>query len=192
MKSAAPRSTPAGAVLLLLSVMLLSACGSRAHYYRLSAEAPARHGRTSVSVGVGPVTLPGYVDRRELVYASRPNEFAIPPDALWASPLRENMTRVLTEDLRRLLGSREVVSYPWSGRRAPAQQVVLDVRRFHALSGKYAVLDVGWRITNASGGVRSRHSASLREPIDGDGYAPVVAAQSRLLARCAERIAASL
>jgi uncharacterized lipoprotein YmbA len=69
---------------------------------------------------------------------------------------------------------------------------VVDVRQFHAVSGVDAVLDLTWQIVNSRNGVAgSRQSLSLREPIQGDGYNAVVAAESRLLARAAEVMAAS-
>jgi len=71
--------------------------------------------------------------------------------------------------------------------------VALDIRQFHGISGQEAILDLTWRIQGgASAETISRHSGSFREPIIGDGYAPLVAAESRLLGQCAAAIAKSL
>lgn len=165
-------------------VCLLGGCGTKERYYRLNAEAPGRRGSGAVSLGVGPVHLPSYLDRPELVYASGLNEYQIPTDALWAAPLSENISHVLATDLSRLLGAQGVVGYPWPRGRKPGRQIAVDVRQFHAISGKDAVLDCSWRIGNGS-----RHTTQLHERIEGDGYGPVVAAQSRLLLRLAEQMA---
>ncbi|MGA9345128.1 MAG: ABC-type transport auxiliary lipoprotein family protein, partial [Nocardioidaceae bacterium] len=75
----------------------------------------------------------------------------------------------------------------------PRYRVALDLRQFHGISGQEAILELSWRIQDGSSGTTlSRHSASFREPIVGDGYDPLVAAESRLLGQAAAAIAASL
>lgn len=181
-----------GATALLVS-LLLAGCGSKAEFYRLSAEpSAAATGQSAISLGVGPVSLPGYIDRSELVFQSGPNEFQIPPNVSWAGSLSDNIAAVLARDLQAQLGAGEVLSYPWPAGRAPRRRVALDVRQFHGISGSEAILDTAWRIEDAGGNSVSHGSAVFREPIKGDGYAAVVAAESRLLAQCATAIAASL
>ena len=178
---------------LTIMALLFAGCGSSENFYRLSAEAPASSGsRSAISLGVGPVTLPSYIDRGELVYQSGPNEFQIPPNERWAGGLRDNVTQVLAADLERLLGAGEVLVYPWPPGRIPHYSVAVNVRQFHAVSGVDALLDLTWQIVNSRNEVASaRQSLSLREPIQGDGYSAVVAAESRLLARAAEEMAKS-
>ena len=169
--------------------LLATGCGSKAEFYRLSAEAPAAAtGRSEISLGVGPISLPGYIDRSELVFQSGPNEFQIPPNVSWAGSLQDNIAAVLARDLQTQLGAREVLSYPWPAGRAPRRRVVLDVRQFHGISGSDAILEASWRIEGSS----AHGGGIFREPINGDGYAAVVAAESRLLAQCAAAIAHSL
>lgn len=172
---------------------LLTACGGGgASYYRLDATAPATSGGGSgLSVAVGPVSLPGYIDRSEIVFASGTNEFQIPADALWIGSLRDNISRAVAADLGRLLGSGNVRSGS-EPRFNPRYRVALDIRRFHGISGQGAILDLSWSIQGGSGEILSRHSAVFREQIVGDGYGPLVTAQSRLLEQCATAIAASL
>lgn len=173
--------------------LLLSACGSQQEFYRLSAETTATaHGGASVSLGVGPIALPGYIDRSELVFQNGPNEFQIPTNASWTGSLQENIAAVLARDLQGELGAAEVLTYPWPGGRAPRRRVMLEVRQFHGISGRDAILDAAWRIEGSSGDTTARGSGAFREPIHGDGYAAVVAAESRLLAQCAAAIAHDL
>ena len=149
-------------------------------------------GTSALSLGVGPVTLPSYIDRAELVYQSGPNEFQVPPNERWTGSLRDNISQVLATDLARKLGAREVLAYPWPAGRSPHYQIAIDISQFHAISGNDAVLDLSWQIINSTTTEASvRRSASLSEPVHGDGYSAVVAAQSRLLERCAEEMARS-
>ncbi len=174
--------------------LLLASCGgSKQQYFRLTAEQSASTGGDrSISLGVGPIALPGYIDRSELVFQSGPNEFQVPPNVSWTDSLQANIASVLARDLQDQLGAREVLTYPWPSGRAPARRVALDIRRFHGISGSGAVLEASWRIENVSGSTLRRGQGSFHEEINGDGYGPVVAAQSRLLAQCAAAIAKSL
>ncbi len=171
----------------------LTACGGgKEKFYRLSAEAaPTGGSAAGLSVSVGPVSLPSYIDRAEVVFATGPNEFQVPSDALWVGSLQENISRAVAADLGRVLGSRNVRAAEGGGR--PRYRVALEVRQFHGISGQEAILELSWRILNgASGKTISRHSGSFREPIVGDGYGPLVKAESRLLEQSAVAIGRSL
>ena len=187
------RNSYRGTAALLLA-FCLSACGSKQEYYRLSAEpSAAAHGNnSSLSLGVGPVSLPAYIDRSELVFQSGPNEFQIPPNVSWAGSLQANIAGVLAGDLQEQLGAREVLTLPWPAGCAPRRRVALDIHQFHGISGSEAILDTSWRIEDAGGSTISHGNAIFREPIHGDGYAAVVAAESRLLRQCAAAIARTL
>ncbi|MDQ6939740.1 MAG: PqiC family protein [Verrucomicrobiota bacterium] len=172
---------------------LLSGCGSSDEFYRLNA-IDAGPGRSSsgLAISVGPVSLPSYIDRAELVFQSAPNQFQIPPGVRWVGSLQENISRVLAADLGRALHSGRVRSSLEPGS-APQYRVAIEIRQFHGISGDQAVLDLSWRIQDGTGQRNiSRHNGSYRERIAGDGYKPLVAAESRLLAQCAQAIAASL
>lgn len=174
---------------------LLAACGGAGeNYYRLNPTAAAASGASGggPSVVIGPVSLPSYIDRTEIVFANGPNEFQIPSNALWAGSLQENISRTVAADLGRLLGSSQVRAGLETGAR-PRYRVALDIRQFHGISGQEAILDLSWRIqSGASGATISRQSGSFREPIIGDGYGPLVTAESRLLEQAAAAIAKSL
>ncbi|HEY3663271.1 MAG TPA: PqiC family protein, partial [Chthoniobacterales bacterium] len=145
-----------------------------------------------LSVAIGPVSLPSYLDRAEVVFATGPNEFQVPADALWIGSLKDNISRTVAADLGRLLGSGNVRSGP-EARARPRYRIALDIRKFHGVSGQGAILDLSWSIQDGnSSQLLSRHSAVFHEQIVGDGYGPLVAAESRLLEQCAAAIAASL
>lgn len=187
------RSTPLVFLCLAVAALLTSCGGSKEKYYRLSASEAAPTGGSSsgVRVGVGPVTLPSYIDRAEVVFASGSNEFQIPADALWVGSLQENIARTVAADLGNVLRSRNVRASIEPGFK-PSYRVALNVRQFHGISGQEAILDLSWRVQTAGGQTISRRNGVFREPIIGDGYGPLVKAQSRLLGQCAQAIAGSL
>jgi uncharacterized lipoprotein YmbA len=175
------------------ALLCLSGCGGKERYFRLSSDGPAILPATGLLVLVGPVTLPTYVDRAELVFQSSDNQFQVPSNVHWTGSLQENFTRVLATDLGRRLHSGNVLIFPGPPTLKPRYQVVVDVRQFHAISGGDAVLDVAWRVQiPQTGEIIHRQNGSFRERIAGDGYAPVVAAESRLVAQLAQAVGRSL
>lgn len=171
----------------------LAGCGSSEQYFRLQADSPAPLAANGRSVGIGPVTLPGYVDRAELVFQSSDFQFQVPATVRWAGTLSENFTRTLATDVAARLGSGNVLAYPFPANARPRVQVTVNVQQFHAVSGGDAILEAGWQVEDpASRRVRRRQNLRLTERIVGDGYPAVVAAESRLVARLADAVAASV
>lgn len=187
--------SPLRFILCLCVSALLAACGgAKEKSYRLSASGAAATGGTAsgLSVAIGPVSLPSYIDRPEVVFANGPNEFQVPSDALWLGSLRENIIRSVAANLGGILRSSNVRSSLQSGTKA-RYRVALDIKQFHGISGQEAILQLSWQIQDgASGQTISRQSGNFREPIVGDGYGPLVKAESRLLEQASRAIAASL
>lgn len=186
--------SPLRFILCLCVSALLAGCGgAKEKSFRLSAsEAAATGGAASgLSVAIGPVSLPSYIDRPEVVFANGPNEFQVPSDALWLGSLRENIIRTVAANLGGILRSSNVRSWLQGGTKA-RYRVALDIKQFHGISGQEAILQLSWQIQDgASGQTISRQSGSFREPIVGDGYGPLVKAESRLLEQASRAIAAS-
>lgn len=181
------------AFLLGGAALLLAACGASDKYYQLGSDGPAPVRATGISLGIGPVALPGYVDRAELVFQDGASQFQVPPSARWSGTLQENILRTLHDDLGRRLNSGNLVTYPFPPSVTLRYQVAIDVRQFHSISGGNAILECSWRIVDASGTrTISRHNGSYQEAVNGNGYDPVVTAESRLLAQLADGIVASL
>lgn len=179
------------AVLVLLSV-LLGACSSGEKYYRLSADGPLPANAGGVSIGVGPVTLPDYIDRGELVFQSQDNRFEIPYEHRWAGNLRATTTRVIGTNLARLIGTGNLHLYPWDAGTSMAYQVKVEIRQFHAVSGGDAILQCTWTVlARGGGGIVAKRIGNYTEPVRGDGYEAVVAAESRLLSQLSRDIAKS-
>ena len=180
-------------VSLLAAVSLCGCGGTKEQYYRLSAVGPATTKTTGLTVGIGPLTLPTYVDRAELVFQNGPNLFEIPAKVRWAGALQDNFGQVLAADIGRHLGSGNVVAHPAPGDTRFRYRVSVTVRQFHAISGQGAILDATWRVEDASTRqVLHNGSGSFNSPINGDGYAPVVAAESDLVEQLAASISRSL
>lgn len=179
-------------LLALLTALALAACSTPEVYYRLSADGPAPASTSGFALGVGPVVLPDYIDRGELVFQSGRNRFEIPFERRWVGSLRETTTRVLGTNLARRLCTGNLHLYPWEPGTPLRYQVRVEVRQFHAVSRGDAILQCAWRIDDReSGKALVRQAGNFTEPVRSDGYEAVVAAESRLLSQLASAIAAT-
>jgi len=131
---------------------LLPAClGPRtetSRYYTLPGSPPAAvAGTPAASLGLGPVTLPPYLDRREVATRLGPERVAYSSQDRWAGPLEELFFRALAEDLRASLPAREVVRWPWPLGAPPEVAASVEVLRFEADSTGGATLEARWTVT---------------------------------------------
>jgi len=183
-----PRHFLLGCLLLLLAGC---ASGTRS-FYMLSADGPAPAGGGQ-GIGVGPVTLAEYIDRPNLVIAENDNQLGIAESHRWAGELSSSVARVTATNLGRRLATGNVRTYPWRGDDGIRYQVTLDIRQFHGAADGHAVIEAGWRAyALPERRLVAARTFVDREPLASDGYQPLVAAQSRLLSRLADDIAAAL
>ncbi len=179
--------------LTLLAVLLISGCAqSDKGFYVLTANGPAPSGG-GIGIGVGPITLAEYIDRPNLVVQQGPNQFAVSEDNRWAGDLAASIARVTAANLGRKIQTGNVRTYPWQRDEEIDYQVTLDIRQLHSEADGYAVIEAGWRAYSLPDRkLKASRTFVDREPLAADGYAAMVAAQSRLLSRLAENIAAGL
>src|SRR5438132_5931303 len=158
-------------LILLLISFLLSGCGTfsprsdPSRFFTLTAITQPGATATQdssdpggVSLGIGPIRLPGYLDRQEIVTRIPQNRIDVSENDRWAEPLETNFTRVLAQNLSVLLHTHRLVFFPWELNRSPAYQVEVEVHRFEAnaggdvhLSARWAVLDTNKKIPLKSG-----------------------------------------
>jgi uncharacterized lipoprotein YmbA len=104
-----------------------------------------------ISLGVGPVRLPGYLDRREIVMRVAQNRFDLSENDRWAEPLDENLTRVLAQNLSVLLRTDRIVVYPWPMDKKPDYRVEIQVLRFESNSAGEGQLSARWVVIDETG-----------------------------------------
>jgi uncharacterized lipoprotein YmbA len=150
-------------------------------------------GSWDVALGLGPVAIPAYLDRPQLVSRVGPNELKLAADARWAEPLREGIARTLRQDLATASGARQVALYPWPITTRVDLAVGVDILRFEPDARGAVELAARWTIREtAHGHVLAVHDSHVTEPVEGAGNGAEVAALSRALAELAREIAAGL
>jgi uncharacterized lipoprotein YmbA len=136
--------------LLFLVVLAAAGCSrsTLSEYYRLTplreAGGVSRDGG-ALSVGVGPVTLPGYTDRDNIVTTDGSQRVQIDDSRLWAEPLEESVTRVLAENLATLLGTDRIAVHPWPVG-SVKYRIKVEVTRMIGRFGGDAWLEARWTI----------------------------------------------
>jgi uncharacterized lipoprotein YmbA len=178
---------------LPIVVGLAAGCSTSppSRFYTLAATATA----TSTSqlstrvIAVGPVTVPSIVDRPEFVVSTGPNEVRLDDFNRWASPLQDNLSRAIAENLVAILGTPRVVRFPQTLATEPDYRVAIEVRTFESTPGKSTVLDAVWTVRRAKDGRTSTGRTSARETVSEGGYEALAAAHSRAVARMSQDIA---
>jgi uncharacterized lipoprotein YmbA len=191
---------------LLLGVALggFAACaGSQpSRFYTLTTLRPpdarveSAPGRHRAVVAVGPVTIPGYLDRPQMVTRSDRNEVRIAEKDRWAGPLREDVSRVLVENLSVLLAGEPFVVLRWEQAvlsSVPVKyRVGVEVLRFEGTVGGTVLLRARYTIYDVDGAALSVRDSTLQEPASGPDYEALAAAMSRTLATASREIASAV
>jgi hypothetical protein len=189
---------PVLALLLVAGCLSLGPSPDRTRFFVLSplpeaAERFAAAQSDGALIGLGPIALPDYVDRREVVTRIGPNQLRVSTDERWGEPLQANVKRVLYENLAALLGTRAIVVHPWSTRLAPDYRVEVEILRFESDREGRGRLEARWLVRRGAdhAGALRRETSLAREAAGGDTEASV-AALSALLGELSREIAAAL
>jgi uncharacterized lipoprotein YmbA len=164
------------------------------HYYTLAppADRTLPASQTTFALDVRVVHTPPQLNRSELMVRTGPAEVTLLENERWASPMNDEIKEAVRLELQRRLGR-------MTGWRPDFTKLTLDidVHRFEAELGRYALFEASWRATLSSTGQRSAGarvtSCTFRadEKIE-PGYAGMVEGYQRQLAAFAEGIAAAL
>lgn len=179
----------------LCAVMAIAAgCSSTpSHFYTLApvaapAGAPAAK-VPALAVVVGPVSIPAIIDQPQIVVSTGPNQVSMDEFNRWASPLPDNIARVVAQDLVAMLGTPRVSLFQQSLSVAADYRVAIEVQGFESMPGEAAVLDAAWSVRRARDGRSENGRTSVREPTTGSGFDALAGAHSRALARLSQDIA---
>ena len=194
------------AVLALLAACLVAdGCASTlpSKFYTLTPmnAVNATAGVTPVEEGdvlaVGPVRLPDYLDRPQIMTRSEGNEIRMAETERWAGSLQEDVSRVLVENLSSLLSGKHVAVVRWSSAMqtmAPfRKRLAVEVLRFEGPLGGTVILKTRYALFGPDGKkVISAGESIVREPASGSDYESLTAAMSRALATFSREVDAAV
>ena len=106
----------------------------------------ARRPGKGLVVGLGPITLPQYLDRPDIVTREGANQMRLAEFHQWAQPLEPMLTQIMAEDLLVLLGAEDDPGAAAPGRPAgPSGRGGRQPLRGRRDAGE-VVLDARWRV----------------------------------------------
>lgn len=145
---------------------------------------------SSPTIGLGPIKLPEYLDRDEVVTRVGPNRLELSDKDRWAEPLDNNFKQVIAQDLTQSLGTHSITFYPWFGTTRVDYQVRIDVYRFETDPGANAHLAAHWQVLDGLGKLLYAGDSNLSE--QAQPGEPVAAALSRTVDGLARQIASAI
>ena len=182
-------------------LILLAGCASTepSKFYTLRSMSAAGAGGLSeadvqgIAVGVGPISIPDYLDRQPIVTTSNQNKIEMSEFNRWAGSLKDSISRVLSENLSVLLSTDRVFLFPWRGAIKVDYHIGVDVIQFDGELGGRATLIARWGIFSGKGKKELLvKRSSITESVGEKGYDALVAAQSQALMHLSRDIAAGI
>jgi uncharacterized lipoprotein YmbA len=177
------------AILCAVAALAAGCASSPSHFYTLSATAAPGAAATKLSIAVGPVSVPAAVDQPQIVVSTGANQVSFDEFNRWASPLQDNIARVVAENLVVMLGTPRVTLFPLTLDANPDYRVQIGVRTFDSAPGAYASMNAVWTVRRTKDGKTETGRTSTREPLQDSGYDALAAAHSRGIARLSQDIA---
>ena len=169
---------------VLLSLVLVGCSGTPpTRFYVLSAiaeQAPAVPGK-GLAIGIGPITLPQYLNRPQIVTRVSGNQLSVAEFDQWGGDLNDNMARTLAANLSSLLQTDRVSLFPWKDETPIDDQVTIDVEHFEQDVDGSSLLTAYWSIVDPKNGkVKLMRRSSYRDTggAAASSAAPAAAASS--------------
>ncbi len=190
------RTTPIVALLLTIAACtILPPQKDDTRYFVLNSE-PAQVGPAAnhrITVGLGPVTIPKYLDRPEVVTRLSDTEFKLSDTDRWGEPLGANVSRVLAADLSGQGANLEVVQMPWPRKSKFDYRVSIDFQRLETNLDGQVQVRAAWSIRNGSDNdLMQTGSSSMSLPSAANDPKAAARAMSQGVAQVASDIAQCL
>jgi len=187
-----------GLVLLGVGLAAMLGCAGTpsAKFYTLSPQPPTGGVKSEkeaagrdLAIGIGPVRIPQYLARKEIVTRTDANKIDLAEYDLWGGSLQDDVSRNLLENLSLQLAGERVSLFPWPGIGVLDYRVGVEMIRFDGNRGGDIILIAIWTIREGQANkvVRVQNSR-IQEPSGGQSYEAMVGGMSRALARLSREI----
>ncbi len=190
-KGTLEQSIAPGWSLLLVLCLLITACAGNSpptRYYLLNPDAEGRNDVPSASgdrslVSLGPVQIPSYLDRPQMIARTAPNRLHLQSFHHWAEPIQETITRVLVQNLAGRLQAAKVVAFPDRFHQSPDFRILVEILRFEPIqSHGRVILKAQWSVREANGGhILCDRTSLFTHTLPDDSPEAIAAAMSQAL-----------
>jgi len=181
-------------------LLTLSGCGASTQppkFYLLNSLSASEQAVAQASLGlaiaVGPIKIPEYVDRPQIVTRISKNELALAEFHKWAEPLKDNIPQVLADNLSVLMKTDQIALYPWKRTTPVDYQVTIDITRFDTSSDAEAHIVARWQVFGEdTRQILASKKSHFTAPLQGADYHSIVSALNQTLADLSLAIATSI
>ncbi|MCU0752428.1 MAG: PqiC family protein [Akkermansiaceae bacterium] len=190
--------------LCLFPVLLLAACGvlrpvkDATVSHLLDPAVPERAVTgSSPAIAIARPSLPGYLDRQQLVSRSADGRVVMNSNHLWAEPLDAGISRVMAMNLGRLANSLNIQPVETFVTMDYDSLLEIRISRFEPDAGGELILECTWKLQPVSGRVTNPRPFRTTIPASGDLTAAApqdarITAMNEALARLARQIARAM
>lgn len=145
------------------------------------------------NIGIGPVKIPEYLQRPQIVRQKSANTLEINEFHRWGDSLEAQITSVLAQNLSTLLDTPGISTYPWKKPLSPTIQISIDFSHFHGSPAGSAKVEAIWRIINTKNDtILLTKKTSLLEPGENSGHEALVKALNMALDKLSREIASAV
>jgi uncharacterized lipoprotein YmbA len=148
---------------------------------------------------VGPVIIPDYLNRQQIVTRTGANELVIAEFNRWGGSLGNDISRALLADLSARLGPGGFTVLPWQAiplsTFKTAYRVPVDIARFDGIIGQEVVLNATWQLLLKQGLHEQpllSKEVTIIEHTGGGTYEDLVATMGRALQKLGAAVSDSI
>ncbi len=146
----------------------------------------------NLTIAIGPVRVPDYLDRPQIVTRSGRNELKLSEFDRWAGSLESDVNRVLVEDISSILPADRFFVVRWTpyleSQVHASYRVEVLLERFEGTLGDSVLLKAQWAVFAKDKRLLLKKEAEIREEMNGSSYESLVAAMSSALERLSRDI----
>lgn len=185
------------ALLCLISLILSCAKSSKpVEYYMLDASVGIDNNQTlkgdeGPMIGLGPIRLPEYLDRFQMVVAVSENKYKLLDGHRWAEKLDQNISLALFKTLPAQLDTDRMIRYPWPQRPGVDFQIKIDILELNIDEKGQSQLIAQWSIKSKDETILNKRSSFTAQASTTD-IDKMVQAQSECLTKLGREIVSSL
>jgi len=168
-------------------------------FYRLSADSSINDQPLAITqgksvgpvIGLGPIHIPEYLNRPQIVVGVTEHQYRLSEDHRWAEPLDQNISLALFKALPGQLGTDRLIRYPWPQRQVIDYQIGIDILEFNVNENGQGRLIAQWFIKRKDQPTIDKRSV-YQAPASITDYEMIAKAQSQCLGKLGHEIAETL
>lgn len=186
---------------IFIVAFVVSGCGTSpaAKFYTLTPLAQQKQEKAVIGTGsaspiaIGPVEIPEYLDRSEIVTRADQNQLILSEFNLWGGSLKTDVNRVLIENVSHFLAADGIPIVTWKLGITDVQRVPVQIVRFDGTPNDSILLKARWAVIEKDGkNFELVRESSITVSVKGGNYNSVVAAMSEALGELSKEIASGI